>query len=87
MTNTETNEDDPFVERLGKVLVSIIVLVPVTVCLGYGGWVVLSLTATLVGYDPETGDGDPLRERLATWPDRNREVMRTNGNAALPLRP
>lgn len=60
---------------------------PVTVFLGYGGWIVLSITAALFGYDPETDDGGPLRDRLVAWPDRNREVMRTDGRVPLPLRP
>jgi len=87
MTNTEeATEDVPFRTRLVRVTVSIVVLTGVTVVLGYGGWLVLSITARL-GYDPETADGTPLRHRLAAWPDRNREVMRSNGHAELPLRP
>lgn len=74
-------------ERLVRVTVSIVVMVPVTVFVGYGGWMALSLTATLGVYDPETGDGDLLRHRLFEWPERNREVMRTNGRTELPLRP
>lgn len=91
MTTPDAEEPEPsegsFVERLVKVVVSIVVLVPVTVFLGYGGWVVLTLTAKVAGYDPETEDGDRLRERLFAWPERNREVMRTDGRADLPLRP
>lgn len=79
--------DGSFLDRLVKVGVSIVVLVPVTVFLGYGGWLVLTVTAALGGPDPETDGGELLRHRLAAWPDRNREVMRTNGRAELPLRP
>lgn len=77
----------PLSTRVGRVVVSIAVLVPVTVFLGYGGWIVLSTTAALVGYDPETDDGEALRDRLVAWPERNREVMRTDGRVPLPLRP
>ena len=83
----QDSSDIPFTERLVRVVVSIVVLVPVTVFLGYGGWLVLTLTAKVAGYDPVTEDGDLLRERLFAWPDRNREVMRTDGRAELPLRP
>jgi hypothetical protein len=87
MANTEeATEDVPFRTRLVRVAVSIVVPSGVTVVLGYGGWLVLSITAKF-GYDPETDDGTPLRNRLAAWPDRNREVMRSNGHAELPLRP
>lgn len=75
------------IERLVKVIVSVVVLTPLTVFLGYGGWLVLTVTATVGGYDPRTEDDDLLRERLLAWPDRNREVMRTNGRAELPLQP
>lgn len=88
MTDTApTDTAPPFTTRLGRVVVSIVVMVPITVFLGYGGWLVLSVTATLAGYDPETGDGEALRDRLVTWPERNREVMRTDGRVPLPLRP
>ncbi|WP_255191062.1 hypothetical protein [Natronobeatus ordinarius] len=76
-----------FRKRLVRVIVSIVVLTGVTVVLGYGGWIVLTLTAKISGYDPETADGELLRERLLVWPDRNREVMRSNGRTSLPLRP
>lgn len=89
MTATEksSSTDDSFLQRLVKVAISIVVLVPVTVFIGYGGWMVLTITATLGLYNPDAGDGEPLRERLFEWPERNREVMRTNGNADLPLKP
>jgi hypothetical protein len=79
--------DVSFPKRLGRVVVSIVVLTGVSVVLGYGGWIVLTVTAKLIGYDPETDDGALLRDRLVDWPDRNREVMRTNGHAKLPLKP
>lgn len=89
MTTAEdqTTADDPPLRRVGKLLVSIVVFVPVTVFLGYGGWIVLTVAAGIGGYDPETDDGEPLRRRLLAWPERNREVMRTNGRADLPVRP
>lgn len=83
----ESGTDVPFGKRLGRVVVSIVVLTGVTAIAGYGGWIVLTLTAKLGVCDPETRDGDRLRTRLLGWPDRNREVMRTNGRATLPLKP
>lgn len=86
--DVESNETDvPFKTRLVRVLISIIVLTGVTVVLGYGGWIVLTLTANIAGYDPETREGDLLRNRLLEWPDRNREVMRSNGRKPLPVKP
>ena len=82
-----TDSDVPFRTRLVRVVVSVVVLTGVTVVLGYGGWLALTLTAKLGGYDPETEDGELLRERLLAWPDRNREVMRSNGRTLLPLKP
>lgn len=79
--------DSSLVARVVKTLVSIVVLVPVSVVFGYGGWLVLTITATVAGYDPATADGDSLRSRLLAWPDRNRDVMRSNGQAPLPLKP
>lgn len=79
--------DVTFTDRLANVVVSVVVLVPATVVLGYGGWAVLTLTARLAGYDPETTDGDLLRNRLLAWPDRNRDVMRTDGRVEPPLKP
>ena len=82
------NETAPSVgTRVVRVVTSIVVLTGVTVVFGYGGWIVLTLTATVVGYDPETEEGDLLRSRLLEWPERNREVMRSNGNKPLPIRP
>ena len=86
-SDTETDSDLSVIERLLKVIVSIAVLVPVTVFFGYGGWIFLTVSAKLGVYDPQTTDGDPLRSRLLEWPDRNRDVLRTNGRADLPLKP
>lgn len=77
----------PFRRRLYRVVVSIVLLTGVTVIVGIGGWLILSITAKTIGYDPTTADGDLLRRRLADWPNRNREVMRTNGRVPLPWRP
>lgn len=82
-----TPADDGLAERIGRLAVSIVVLTGVTVVLGYGGWILLTITATVSGYDPETADGRLLRDRLLAWPERNRDVMRTNGRAKLPLKP
>lgn len=76
-----------FRKRLVRVVVSVVVLTGVTVILGYGGWIVLTLTAKLRGYEFETADGELLRERLLAWPERNRDVMRSNGRTSLPLKP
>jgi hypothetical protein len=74
-------------ERLWKLFVSIAILTFVTVVVGYGGWLVLTVSAALGGPDPETDDGDLLRERLLAWPERNREFMRNDGHGELPVRP
>lgn len=81
------NTAKPFKTRFVRILISVGILTGVTVVFGYGGWVVLSLTAKTVGYDPQTGEGDLLRNRLVNWPERNRAVMRSNGRKPLPLRP
>ncbi|MFC7072009.1 hypothetical protein ACFQJ7_03860 [Halovenus rubra] len=83
----QNTSDEAFIERFVRLSVSIVVMVPLTVVVGYGGWLLLSITATLGLYDPETETGELLRKRLAEWPDRNREVMRTDGVAELPLKP
>ncbi|MXR50640.1 hypothetical protein GRX03_03325 [Halovenus sp. WSH3] len=87
MTREHSTDPQPFTRRLLRVVVSIVVLAPVSVFVGYGGGLLLTASAALGGPDPTTDDGDPLRERLLAWPDRNREVMRTNGRADLPLSP
>ncbi|RQG90949.1 hypothetical protein [Natrarchaeobius chitinivorans] len=81
------NTDVRFRKRLLRVCVSIVILTGVTVILGYGGWIVLTFTAKVGGYDPTTANGELLRDRLLAWPDRNREVMRSNGRTNLPLKP
>jgi hypothetical protein len=86
--NVESSGSDiAFETRLVRVVVSIVVLTGVTVVLGYGGWVVLTVTANVAGYDPRTADGDRLRDRLLDWPERNRAVMRSNGREPLPVKP
>lgn len=70
-----------------RVVISVVILTGVTVVFGYGGWIVLTLTANITGYDPETEDGDLLRDRLLDWPERNRDVMRSNGYKPLPVKP
>jgi hypothetical protein len=86
--NERPNETaSSFKTRLVRVVISIVVLTGVTVVFGYGGWIILTLTANIAGYDPETEDGDLLRNRLLDWPERNREVMRSNGHKPLPVKP
>lgn len=75
------------VTRVVRVVVSLTVLTGVTSLLGYGGGLLLALSAAVGGPDPRTDDGDLLRDRLLDWPERNREFMRTNGRGELPLRP
>lgn len=79
--------DESVATRLVKLFISIAVLSFVTVLVGYGGWAVLTFSAILGGPDPETADGELLRERLVTWPARNRDFMRNNGHGDLPLKP
>lgn len=86
--NGRLNETTPsFKTRLVRVLISVVFLTGVTVVLGYGGWIILTMTANITGFDPETEEGDLLRDRLLDWPERNREVMRSNGRKPLPVRP
>lgn len=88
VTNSKDEADtESTVTRFGKLTVSIVVLTFVTVVVGYGGWVLLTISAKLGGPDPETADGDLLRERLLAWPERNREFMRNNGHGDLPMKP
>lgn len=79
--------DKPFGKRLLQLIVSITVLTLVTVVVGYGGGLLLFVSAKLGGPDPETEDGDLLRDRLLDWPDRNREFMRNNGHGEFPWPP
>jgi len=81
------DDTPPLRTRLVRIAIAVVVLVPVTVFAGYGGWLVLTASAAVGGPDPETADGELLRDRLAAWPERNREVMRTDGRLPLPLRP
>jgi len=89
MTTRETpnKSDVRFRKRLVRVLISVVIWTGVTVVLGYGGWIILTITARIAGYDPATADGELLRDRLLAWPDRNRDVMRSNGRTSLPLKP
>jgi hypothetical protein len=87
MTDPPGENEQGLGRRLWKLFVSIAVLTWVTVVAGYGGWLVLTASTKLGGPDPKTSDGDLLRERLLSWPDRNRDVMRTDGRAELPLKP
>lgn len=86
-SDTGGHNDESALIRFGKLSISIAVLTFVTVLIGYGGWILLTVSAKLGGPDPETDDGDLLRKRLLAWPDRNREFMRNNGHGTLPLKP
>lgn len=55
-----TDDYVQFGKCLRRGLVSVVVLSGVTVVVGYGSWGVLTLKA----YEPESTDGDTLRERL-----------------------
>lgn len=79
--------DKPLGRRLVELAASITVLTLVTVVVGYGGGLLLWFSAILGGPDPETADGDLLRDRLLEWPDRNREFMRNNGHGEFPWPP
>lgn len=79
--------DESTPKRVVQLIVSIVVMTGVTVVVGYGGGFLLTIIAALGGPDPQTEDGEPLRERLLTWPDRNREFMRTNGKSEFPWPP
>lgn len=73
-------------KRLLLLVVSITVMTFVSVVFGYGGWLVLRISAAVGGPDPETEEG-LLRDRLLAWPRRNREFIRTNGRGTFPSRP
>lgn len=79
--------DRSTIVRVAEVVVSVTVLTGVAVILGYGGGLLLTLIAALGGPDPATDDGDPLRERLLDWAERNRAFARANGRGELPVRP
>lgn len=74
-------------KRVVQLLVSISVLTFVSVVIGYGGGLLLTISAGLGGPDPLTADGEPLRERLLEWPQRNREFMKANGKREFPWPP
>lgn len=82
-----TDGDVSALRRLVRVVVSVTVLTGVTVVVGFGGWLLLSVAALLGVYDPAPTARPTFRERLRDWPERNREVMRTNGREPLPLLP
>lgn len=88
-TDDAGTDDDakPFGTRLWQLVVSITVLTGVSVVVGYGGGLLLWISACLGGPDPRTEDGELLRDRLLAWPERNREFMRRNGHGELPTRP
>jgi len=73
--------------RFVQLVVSITVLTFVTVVVGYGGGLLLAISARVGGPDPKTADGDLLRDRLLDWPQRNREFMRNNGSGEFPWPP
>ena len=79
MTSADTGPEKPLGKRILQLIVSIVVLTGVSVVVGYGGGLLLAISAWLGRPDPRTTDGDPLRDRLLDWPDRNREFMRWNG--------
>lgn len=87
--NTEGDDgaEKPLGTRAWQLAISVVVLTGVTVVVGYGGGLLLWLSARLGGPDPRTDDGDLLRDRLLDWPERNREFMRNDGRGELPLRP
>ncbi len=86
-TEHATQMDKSFGRRLLQLTLSITVMTLVTVVVGYGGGLLLFVSATLGGPDPKTADGELLRDRLLDWPDRNREFMRTNGRGEFPWPP
>ncbi|WP_340100351.1 hypothetical protein [Salinibaculum salinum] len=79
--------DKPFGKRLLQLVLSITVMTLVTVVVGYGGGLLLFISAKLGGPDPETEGGDLLRDRLLDWPDRNREFMHNNARGEFPWPP
>jgi hypothetical protein len=88
MTQATTDgSSKPFTTRLVQLVVSITVLTFLSVVVGYLGGFVLTIVASLGGPDPTTEDGDPLRERLLDWPQRNREFMKRNGHGEFPWPP
>lgn len=79
--------EKPLLKRALQLVVSICLMTGVTVILGYGGGLLLTILAALGGPNPETEDGDLLKDRLLAWPERNREFMKNNGKGNLPWTP
>lgn len=89
-TRSDTGSEDgdkPTLERVVQVIASIVVMTGITVLVGYGGGLLLWVSAKLGGPDPRTEDGDLLRDRLLDWPQRNREFMESNGEGEFPWTP
>lgn len=72
--------------RAAELTVSISVISALAAIAAVGG-LVLGLIGAVVGLEPTTIDGYPLRERLFDWMDRNREFMYNKGQGILPLEP
>ncbi len=81
------NGEKPLLKRALQLIVSICLMTAVTVILGYGGGLLLTIIAGAGGPNPRTEDGDPLKDRLLDWPDKNREFMKSNGEGELPWMP
>jgi hypothetical protein len=79
-------EQKSTVVRAAELTLSVTVLTLVTGIALVGG-VVLALVAAFDGPDPQTTDGDRLRDRLLNWSDRNRQFIQANGRGDLPLEP
>ena len=82
-----SGQERGLLRRIGLLSVSICVMTFVTVVVGYGGWLLLRISAAIGGPDPQTEEGALLRNRLLAWPQRNRDFIRSNGRRDLPLRP
>ena len=76
----------PTVVRAAELTLSVTVLTLVTGVALVGG-LGLALVAALGGPEPQTPDGDLLRDRLLGWMGRNRQFMLANGRGELPLQP
>lgn len=85
-TNGDVTEK-PLGKRIVQLVVSITILTFVSVVIGYGGGLLLTISASLGGPDPHTEDGEPLRDGLLTWPQRNREFMKSNAKGRFPWPP
>jgi hypothetical protein len=69
----QANTAEPMKTQLVRILISVTILTGITVIFGYGGRIVLSLIAKTVGYDPQTVEGDSLRNRLMNWPSETKK--------------